>query len=254
MPSGYSHSMSNTIPTPIVDKNGRNTTVYRKPETTSTSSASMPAPVLQSKRPPRHLIIDEIMESLRSNLAPNHNSRYRESFINISRSLSGTADEEYPARVLEMVSKVAPKIDPDTVSMMELMMRLSKGDEYVVDSMCAHSDFLASHPQTIRTFTNLRRSLMEKLDVIPDDNGYMPTIESHVEAARAYRVMVRKNGWEDREDFLSDYVDNVDVMRVVEKYPSQFNELVDFIGSGNDLNEQDFQTYLSFGAVRDGML
>jgi hypothetical protein len=174
--------------------------------------------------------------------------------INISRSLSGTSDDEYLTRVREMVSKVVPKIDPDTVSLMELMMRLSKGDEYVVESMCAHSDFLAAHPHGIRTFTNLRSSLMEKLDVIPDDNGYMPTIESHVEAARAFRVMVRKNGWEDREDFLSDYVDNVDVMRMVEKYPSQFNELVDFIGRGNDLNEQDFQSYLSLGAVKEGML
>lgn len=246
--------MSNSIPTPIVDKNGRHTTVYRKSETSSTTAASIPAPVMQSKRPARHLIIDGIMDALRSNLTPRHHGQYRESFINISRSLSGTADEGYPARVLEMVSKVAPKIDPDTVSLMELMMRLSNGDEHVVNSMCAHSDFLASHPQTIRTFTNLRRSLMEKLDVVPEDNGHMPTIESHVEAAKAYKVMVRKNGWEDREDFLSEYVDNVDVMRMVEKYPSKFNELVDFIGRGNDLNDKDFQSYLSLGAVREGML
>lgn len=241
--------MSNLIPTPIVDKNGVPSIRHKKPASAQ-SQSNLPAPALVSARNPRHLVIDSIMEAIRDKFTPDDNKRYRDKMIDISRNLSGAEDDEYPQQVLEMVSKVVPAMNKRVVDMQRFINILANSDASEVKSLCAHADYLASTPHSISNFSSLRTLLMETLRVMPDDRGYFPTIEAHIDAKTAYSIMAGELGWTD--NFF--YPKNLPAVRMVERYPNRVKELMEFIARGNTLDEKDFEAYVALGAVREGML
>jgi hypothetical protein len=190
------------------------------------------------------------METLRKDFTPVDNKRYRDKMIDISRNLSGAADDEYPQQVLEMVSKVVPAMNSRVVDLQRFISILANSDNSEAKSLCAHADYLAANPHSVRNFSSLRDLLIDKLHIVPDERGYMPTIEAHIDAKTAYAIMAGEQGW--TENYF--YPSNLPAVRMVERYPNRVTELMEFIARGNKLDEKDFEAYVALGAVREGML
>lgn len=245
-------SRDNLTPALTVDKNGKTTTVYRKQESGNSGASPIPAPSMPSARNPRHQTIDSVWEAIFEGIQQFKLPSYKDKMTNVYRNLSGTEDESYPEMVLEMVNKVIPA-SKTPAAVRSVLITIADGDEDAAWTLHAHSDFLVDNPKHIGHFTSMRKMLIERLDISADSHRSMPTIDAHLYAKDLFDELTRNH------DVLGGgemYYRNVpDVMKIVEKHPEHVSTLMNFLIRGQEsISMEDFEDYLSQGAVREGAL
>lgn len=245
------HSRDNLTPALTVDKNGKTTTVYRKQESGSNGLASIPAPSMPSARDLRQHTIDAVWREIEEGIHRFQIPAYKDKMTNIYRNLSGTPDASYPDLVLETVSKLVPAaVTPSAVR--TILISVASGDESVMRAMHAHSDYLASNPQQIAQFTPMVKMLNDTFGV--RSKAGKTNIEAHLYAKNLFEDLTRTH------DVLGvtgeDYYRNFpEVITIVEKHPNEVNALMSYISRGQETVSMDeFEDYLSQGAVREGAL
>jgi len=244
---------SNLIPTPTVDKNGKQTTVYRKHKPESANAVPIPAPALSpafvSTRDPRHLVIDAIWEKIQDGINRWKLPSYKDKMTDSFRNLSGTKNESYPAMVLEMVTAIMPTASATGIR--AVIFTIADSDEDGARAMHAHRNYLSANPHSVSIFASMRKMLMETIGVTPDNDGRLPTIESHLYAKAQWDETMRRGNDSD----VPHYRNMPDVIAMVEKHPSDVPALIEFLSRGQgEPSMQRFEEYLSQGAVREGSL
>lgn len=243
------NSRSHLIPTPTVDRNGKQTTVYRRQESTATA-ASFPGPSIPAHANRRGDDIDAV-----NNLIRDHANKYgfrsfRDELVDIIRGMSASSDENYPALVRETVDTVLPSAKLGT-SMRAFIGALSSYDEEPVRAMHAHRNYLAANDNMIEAFFSIRKSLIGSLGIKPEPDGHMQTLETHLYAMKKYAELVGARG----KGALAQYGSNKPLMSSVEKHPDRVPELMEFLGRGHDrLDLPAFEDYLNQGTLRTGSL
>ena len=210
----------------------------------------MPAPAVASSRPQRHLIIDSIWEVLEEGMhKTNINNAYRNKMTDVFRGLSGMQDDAYPAMALELTSAIAPNAPSSALAV--IINALASSNEETIRALHAHRHYLAADPKRTLGFMSMRRTLTEKLGITPDQDGYMPSVETHL-YAKARFTEIKQSITTHRHD---EYQRDIALMQKVEQYPDHVSELMDYIARGqDDPTLEGFEDYLAGGAVREGTL
>lgn len=245
-------SSNGLTPTPIVNKNGVQTTVYRKNQNASVGIRPFPSPTssFSSSRPQRHLVIDQIWAVMEEGINRSKISAYMDRMTDVFRNLSGAKDDSYPEMVLEMVTAIIPRASALGVS--TVLKALSKDDEVAVRGLHAHRDYFTQNPQYISGFVPMKDVLVNVLGITPEDDGSFPSLESHINAKQQYERITTDPGYDGE---TTRYFNAPNVMRKVQDDPEHVSELMEYIARGQDDPDfEGFDAYLNGGVMRDGTL
>lgn len=242
---------SHLTPTPTVDKNGKQTTVYRK-QTYTMSAASFPGPLLApagiSKQDDVSSVAFLLQETqVRLKLSD------RDKVTDVIRGMSASDDDGYSRRVRETVETLMPVIRLSS-SFNAVVNVVASGDEQTLNTLHAHREYLAGNYRAIASFVRLKQILADSLGLAPESDGHMPTIEAHMYAQYHYEKLWLDRGG--RRDSTSYYQGSPSVIEMVEKHPDNVPLLIEYIATrGKRMNSvEGFEDYLAEGVMRDGAL
>lgn len=240
-------SRENLIPMPTVDKNGRQTIVWRRGDSLASAIARLPAPLATSPESRRKLDIDVVADFLGAAVIKHNIPSCKEKMATVIRSMSASQDSDYPAVVREIVETVIPAAT--TTSGVKWVIEGLAESEAVTRTMSAHLPYLAKNADRSADFFSMRKVLRETLHVEPEPDGMMPTLEAHLYAKKRYTELKANAGSPDR------YLWNLQVMQTVEKHPDHVHELMEFISRNQKrFSLTEFEEYLSHGTLSSGAL
>lgn len=246
------------IPTLIVDKNGKQTTVRKKPQAASTGKA-LPAPnIAAAEQRARKRLVKDILAILEADHRLTNRSEWSEEGKQISKHLAKEKDHEYLQKVHDVCALMTK--ESQIGDLWQLSRVLCQNGKDALNAMHAHLDWISANPGYTTRFVTLQHALVVNRRVKPESNGTIPHIETHLHAQARYNAARNK-----RTDYalVQQYEFNYPYMEMVEKHADHIDALFDYrdaralegttIGV-DDMDEQDFAEYLKHNAVKDGWL
>lgn len=250
--------MTNLIPTVIVDKNNKVTTVHKKQQADALGAA-IPGPVAVNPTKTVQQKTEEIQELLQN--IPGYDVRTQGPGLasGILDNLQMRADHRYLDQVTALLESTIAMGD-DEVSRhygRYIMTILNQDDRDQVKAVLAHHDYLSRNTGKITDFVRLYRNLTQEYGVKPDKNGRIGSMEAHIQASDNYVKNILKFG-----GLHSVYVNNSVYINAVEKYADQIDKLIayreehppNFVHGVDTFDAEHFEGVLAAGSLGDGWL
>lgn len=259
----------NLVPTVIVDRNGKATTVHKKPNV-PVKMTPFGKPVLPPAKPTDKMTGEEIANTIikRITKAPPPEG-YPQYGIRLDKEprqklLSTADDPAYLRRLHTLIEDLMGSGETAKYQMVIDMLNHTELDNKTqILLVCAHQDYLDKYPHELDAVANFGLFLIKEGVSEPDENGRLPALPEHLAARRHYRKQHGAAYGNYSNHPLHDYRKNRVYMAVVERHHDKLEKLLAYRelrgihadSNGQDtFDEQDFQKYLEQGAVANGWL
>lgn len=133
-----------------------------------------------------------------------------------------------------------------------LVKQIVTGRDWIsIMTLNAHMDWIHAHPFEAHQILNRSRDLSKSIGIERRDNGWHPTLETHMRAETAYH---RHSRYKDHEDVS--YLDNRDIQLIVEQHADNSDALIQYMDlrEWREFDEQNFLESLDQKALKDGWL
>lgn len=250
--------MTNLIPTVIVDKNNKVTTVHKKQQADALGAA-IPGPVAVKPVKTVQQKVEEIRELVRSLPAYDERTQGPGLMSHILENLEMRSDHRYMDQVATLLESTIALGDDEVTRHYgrHIMTILSHDDADQVKAVLAHHDYLSQNTGKIADFVRLYRNLTQEYGVKPGKDGRIESMEAHIKANDHYvKNALKFTG------LHSVYVNNSVYIDAVEKYANQIDKLIayreehppNFVHGVDDFDAKHFEGVLAAGSLGDGWL
>lgn len=260
----------NLVATPIVDKNGKATTVLRKPALTPSKTllTSPPTPAVTTHSPTMEERVDDLLDVMRSFPVPEGHYPLPVDVDMRPMLLEGGADERYLSKLKTLYQTLASGGRSGLDLITEVMDVIMIDDLIAMNTLCDNLDYIRElNPSDALETIQFWRNLVDKGMVQKPKDGEPSSLAAHRLARDQYGEQVRETRLlrRTKPDMYSDlgtYHNNSVYIAAVEHHAANINKLVayrqlrgvKFVDGKDTFDEADFQRYLEQGAVAEGWL
>lgn len=260
----------NLVATPIVDKNGKATTVLRKPaqapsRTLLTSPPALAVPALNLSIVER---VDDLLDVMRSFPVPEGHYPLPVDDDMCSMLLDLGSDERYISKLKTLFQTLASGGRRDLDLITEVMDVIMIDDVTAMTTVCDNLDYLREeYPSDAVEVVQFWSRMVDRGMVPKPVDGEASNLNAHCLARTQYggqvaeaRRLLRKK--QDESSNLGKYHDNRVYIAAVERHAENIDKLIayrelrgaKFVDGKDTFDEEDFQKYLEQGPVAEGWL
>jgi hypothetical protein len=250
------------VPSVVVDRNGKTTTVYKKPNKPVRSSA-FTSPVLPAAKPTGKMTGEEIaytiIRRLKNYTPPNGYPKVR-IFPEVRHSLlEGATDRDHIRGVHTLFETLMSGTEPQHYQAIHTLIKeMDLASRLDMKVLYSQMDYVMKNPTSVMEIAHFGRFLVREGIIDPDSEAPFASLSAHVEAQRHYRRLHAAQHGYYSDDPFNDYRKLPNYMAAVERYYDKLEYLFSYKElrsvEGDTFDEQDFQNYLQQGAVANGWL
>lgn len=250
------------VPLVVVDRNGRTTTVYKKPNL-PVKHSPFGKPVLPAAKPTDKMTGQEIaytiIKRLKNATPPEGYPKVR-ILPNVRNSLvNSAADREHIRKVHAVFETLlAGEAAENFQAVHTIVSDVDLENPVDVKALHTNLEYVMQRPDLITDITLLGRLLVRYGITDPDSDTPFVSLPAHLEARSHHRRLHAASHGYYSGDRFADYRNNPSYMAAVERHHDKLEHLFAYRElrgvSGDSFDEQDFQNYLSHGAVANGWL
>jgi hypothetical protein len=255
------------VPTVIVDKNGKMTTVHKKPNL-PVKVAGISKPVLPVAKPTDKMTGEEIANTVIKRIKNTDPPKgYTRIVIHphVRRSLLEAAKDVEHIRGIHSMFEALMSGGKDHYQAAITIINELKfdGDKWKVRTLYANQDILMERPNDVLDIAYFGTFLFESGVTEAGKDGHIPSLGNHLKARSHHSLVSRSQFGDYKVPPQIDYRNDWDYMDMVERNQDKLEQLMSYRklrgiqldADGNDLiDEADFHAYLTQGAVADGWL
>lgn len=257
----------NLQPTVIVDKNGKTTTVHRKPNL-PVKVAGISKPVLPAPKPTDKMTGEEIAHTVIKRIKNTESPKGCTRIVVLPRhrrALLEAAKDVDHIRGIHAMFEALMSGDKDHYQAAITIFSELKFDEekWKVRTLYANQDLLMERPNDVLDIAYFGTFLFEAGVAEAGKDGHIPSLGTHLKARRHHSSVAGKQFGHYKVPPQLDYRKDWSYMDMVERNQDKVEQLmayrelrgIQLDADGKDMiDEADFHAYLNQGAVADGWL
>lgn len=255
------------IPTVIVDKNGKTTTVHKKPNI-PVKVTGFSKPVLPDAKPTDKMTGEEIahtvIKRIKNTDPPKGCTRIVVQPHHRRALLEAAKDVDHIRGIHSMFEALMSGDKHHYQAAITIFSELKfAGDKWKVRTLYANQDLLMERPNDVLDIAYFGTFLFESGVADAGKDGHIPSLDNHLKARKHHGSLFQDQFGVYSSMKAADYRNNWDYMDVVERNQDKLEQLMAYRKlrgiqldvDGKDLiDEADFHAYLKQGAVADGWL
>jgi hypothetical protein len=250
-----------------VDKNGKTTTVHKKPNL-PVKATGFSKPVLPDPKPTDKMTGEEIAHTVIKRIKNTDPPKGCTRIVvqpHIKRALLESAkDVDHIRGIHSMFEALMSGEKRHYQAAITIISELRlDGDKWKVRTLYANQDLLMERPNDVLDIAYFGTFLFESGVAAARKDGHIPSLNNHLNARTHHSSVARNQFGNYKVPSQLDYRNDWNYMEMVERNQDKLEPLmayrklrgIQLDAEGNDLiDEADFHAYLTQGAVSDGWL
>jgi len=256
----------NLVPAVIVDRNGKTTTVHRKPNT-PVKEPAFAKPVLPEAKPTEKMTGEEIaytiIKRIKNATPPNGYEKIRILPLIRKSFVEASEDRNYIRSVHSLLEALISGEPAHYQVATDILYLIGVEDKKRIRVLYSNQDILMEKPGDVLDIANFASFLISSGAASTENGWHVPSLKAHLKARQHYRRQHRAQfGGAAPASTIPQYRDNLGYMEAVESNYEKIDKLIEYrnlrginIKDGREkIDAEDFRGYLKQGAVSNGWL